>query len=161
MNLAKGSTAVQEFITLEPVALASFCESVNIHAAQLSHKKTFNANSHTPSCFACYSLCPQCISQRWSSRSANRWPATESTSIQTLMEHYGELIAIILSNSESKYWNGRYELWELNLSSVSWRNKICSDSKCWIFLRNAEVTVYSKYSEHFNVWLVSVGVCMQ
>lgn len=27
VNLAKGSVALQEFITLDPVALASFCES--------------------------------------------------------------------------------------------------------------------------------------
>lgn len=38
VNLAKGSMALREFVTLDPVALASFCESTRSRSFPLRHR---------------------------------------------------------------------------------------------------------------------------
>lgn len=76
--------------------LILWVQTIQQHSQQCFPSQTDGVclvSSHT---FCCFCSGFQCISRRWSSLSASRWPAIESTCTQPSTQRYGELTGIIL-----------------------------------------------------------------
>lgn len=101
--------AMREFVTLDPVALASFCEWKHLYRMLLysfiqdrQSQPVYDASQPTKHFVSLalanghftevtFPLLLQCTSQLWSSLSASKWPVTASTCTPVLTRPYGVL----------------------------------------------------------------------